>query len=647
MDFFEHQEAARKKTRLLVFYFLMAVILIIAVLNLIGFLIVRSQTSPEYPFSITDWFQHSWFYAVTIGTLLLIVMGSLFRWFQLSAGGKAVASMVKAREILPDTNDLLERRLLNVVEEMSIASGTSVPTVYVMDEEETINAFVAGLETSDTVLVVTRGALENLTRQELQGVVAHEFSHIFNSDMRINVRLIAVLAGILLIGQAGYFVMRYIRYGNIRSSNKNGGNAVVAIFVIGISLFFIGYIGLFFGRLIKAAISRQREFLADASAVQYARDNEGLAGAFIKIRQQGSLLKNSHAEETSHMCISEPIKLNFSGLASHPPIEKRLMAIMPGWRNLAKQIEEQRLREMAQQQEYEDIELEKEEKPAMDFGFDAIVETIGQPTTLHQHAAGALLLALPEVIRQAAHSHHSNNHAMHLALALLLSDDNQMSEPVLNLIAEKTSQKDADQVLELAQHITKEQRHLRLAILDISIPSLRRLSATERKGFLSLLRQAIHLDSHISEFEYVLYSILQKNLSDSRQGPSNSIKRFSAVTHEIEVILSATIHSTGQSDEDKKALYSKLIQPFIKDPSPLLDKTFDAESFHQALKRLNQLTPMLKKPLIQALEDAVTHDGKVNPREIELLRAIAECLNCPIPPILEQAQESLVKGNNP
>lgn len=187
MDFFEHQEAARKKTRLLVFYFLMAVVLIIAVLNLIGFLIVRSQTSPEYPFSITDWFQHSWFYAVTIGTLLLIVFGSLFRWFQLSAGGKAVASMVKAREILPDTNDLLERRLLNVVEEMSIASGTSVPTVYVMDEEETINAFVAGLETSDTVLVVTRGALENLSRQELQGVVAHEFSHIFNSDMRINV----------------------------------------------------------------------------------------------------------------------------------------------------------------------------------------------------------------------------------------------------------------------------------------------------------------------------------------------------------------------------------------------------------------------------------------------------------------------------
>ena len=488
MDFFEHQEAARKKTRLLVFYFLMAVVLIVAALNFIGFLIIRSQASPEFSLTFGDWFKHSWFYAITIGSLLLILFGSLFRWFQLSAGGKAVASMVKAREILPDTNDLLEKRLLNVVEEMSIASGTSVPTVYVMDEEESINAFVAGLETSDTVLVVTRGALENLSRQELQGVVAHEFSHIFNSDMRINVRLIAILAGILLIGQAGYFVMRYIRYGNIRSSKETGG-AVVAVFVIGLSLFVIGYIGLFFGRLIKAAISRQREFLADASAIQYARDNEGLAGAFIKIKQQGSLLKNSHAEETSHMCISEPIKLNFDGLASHPPIEKRLTAIMPGWRNLAQQIEEQRLRKMAQQQEHEDIELEPQTKQAADFGFGAIIETIGQPTTLHQHAAGALLLALPEVIRQAAHSHHSNQHAMHLALALLLSDDHQVSEPVLNLIAEKTSQQDADKVLELAQHITKDQRHLRLTILDISIPSLRRLGANERKGFFHQWRR--------------------------------------------------------------------------------------------------------------------------------------------------------------
>jgi len=644
MDFFEHQEVARKKTRLLVFYFLMAVILIVAALNFIGFMLVKSQTSPDNPFSISDWFQHSWFYAVTLGTILLILLGSLFRWFQLSAGGKAVASMVKAREVLPDTNDLLERRLLNVVEEMSIASGTSVPTVYVMDEEESINAFVAGLEASDTILVVTKGALQNLTRQELQGVVAHEYSHIFNSDMRINVRLIAILAGILLLGQAGYFVMRYIRYGNIRSSKESGG-AVVAVFVIGISLFIIGYIGLFFGRLIKAAISRQREYLADASAVQYARDNEGLAGAFIKIKQQGSLLKNSHAEETSHMCISEPIKLNLNSLASHPPIEKRLTAIMPGWRNLAEQIEEQRLREMNQEQQHEDIELEPESKQAADFGFGAIIDTIGQPTTLHQHAAGVLLLGLPEIIRQAAHGQHSNYNATHLALALLLSDDHQVSESVLNLIANKTSQQDADQVLELAQHITKDKRHLRLAMLDISIPSLRRLGTKERKEFLSLLREAIHLDSHISEFEYVLYAILQKNLSDTKQPPSNSIKSFNGVANEIQVILSATVHSTGQNDDEKQELYSKLIQPFVKDPSPLLEKSFDAESFHQALKRLNQLTPMLKKPLIQALEDAVSYDGKVHPQEIELLRAIAECLNCPIPPILEQAQQELVKDN--
>lgn len=645
MDFFEHQAAARRKTKLLILYFLCAVILIVVALNLAiwglfnfsGF----ATNNDGQGMSLSQWFKESWFYYITFGSIGLIVIGSLYRWISLGDGGKAVARMVNGREILPDTNDLLERRLLNVVEEMSIASGTSVPTVYVMDQEDAINAFVAGIESADTVMVVTRGALEQLTRQELQGVVAHEFSHIFNADMRINVRLISILAGILILGQAGYFMMRAFRYGGSTRSSKESGGAVVAILLIGLSIYAIGSIGLFFGRLIKAAISRQREFLADASAIQYARDNEGLAGAFIKIQRQSSLLNNSHAEETSHMCIAEPIKLSFNSLATHPPIEKRLSAIMPGWRQFKEQKDQEAERKTQQQALEEERQKAQAETEAKDRGFDigGLADTVGKPTTMHMHAAGELLMALPAIITTAAHGHHSSSHAMHLVFALLLSDHGQVDESSLALIQNVYGDDSSDKILELASHITKEQRQLRLAILDLAMPSLRRLSQAERKQFFSLLRKLIHQDSHVSQFEYVLYSLIHKNLIGAGQQSKKAIMRFSKVEAELQVLLSAVIHASGQEQATKETVFKQVFDGFSSSQLRLLDDSFDAETFHQALNTLRRLSPMLKKPLLNGLEEAIEHDGVIEHQEIELLRAIAECLDCPIPPIVENTQK--------
>ena len=645
MDFFEHQAAARRKTKLLIFYFLCAVILIVVALNfaLWGLFNVSGFTTNNegQGIPLSQWFKESWFYYITFGSIALIILGSLYRWISLADGGKAVARMVNGREILPDTNDLLERRLLNVVEEMSIASGTSVPTVYVMDQEDAINAFVAGIESADTVMVVTRGALEQLTRQELQGVVAHEFSHIFNADMKINVRLISILAGILILGQAGYFMMRAFRYGGTTRSSKESGGAVVAVLLIGLSVYAIGSIGLFFGRLIKAAISRQREFLADASAIQYARDNEGLAGAFIKIQRQSSLLNNSHAEETSHMCIAEPIKLSFNSLATHPPIEKRLSAIMPRWRQFKDQKDqeaerkaEQKIREMERHQE-------KAKAGAEDKGFDigGLADTVGKPTTMHMHAAGELLMALPAIITDAAHGHHSSSHAMHLVFALLLSDHGQVDESSLKAIEAVYGAESSERILELASHITKDQRQLRLAILDLAMPSLRRLSKAERQQFFGLLRKLIHQDSHVSRFEYVLYCLIHKNLVGSGQQSQKSITRFSKVEHELQLLLSAVIHASGQTQETKEDVFQQVFDGFSANQVKLLGEKFDAEAFHQALSKLRRLSPMLKKPLLNGLEEAIEQDGVVKHQEIELLRAIAECLDCPIPPIIESAQK--------
>ncbi len=275
----------------------------------------------------SQWFSHPLTLGISLFTLLVMVCGCLFKIWKLRRGGKGLAAMLGARPIDPDTRHSDEKKLINVVEEMSIASGIPAPQLYVLDKEEAINAFVAGFRPSETVLVVTHGTLKKLDRDELQGVIAHEFSHIFNADMRLNLRLIAVLAGILALGKIGEFMLRG---SSRRSSSNRKGNSLV---LVALALVVVGYLGLFFGRLIKAAISRQRELLADASAVQFTRNPAGLAGALIKIRNgNGSHLDSVHAEDMSHMCFGETLGFRFRNLlATHPPLDERLGALGSDW----------------------------------------------------------------------------------------------------------------------------------------------------------------------------------------------------------------------------------------------------------------------------------------------------------------------------
>ncbi|HBC34455.1 MAG TPA: peptidase M48, partial [Marinobacter adhaerens] len=327
--FFQRQAHARRNTILLVFLFLTAVAFITLAVCLVGYFVTRSESSG---LAFHHWLlsNHGLLTAVTV--VSLIVLGSLLRWVDLAGGGDRVAKMVGARPIDPDTRDSDERKLRNIVEEMAIASGVSVPELYVMDQETGINAFVAGYTPGEAVMVVTHGAITQLSRDELQGVVAHEFSHIFNGDMRLNVRLIALLAGILMIGQIGGFLLRASFYRGHRVGRSRDGRAQAAMGIIGLALFVIGYVGVFFGRLIQAAVSRQREMLADASSVQFTRNPEGIAGALFKIGMKGGYLDTtSHASDMNHMCFGESARMKFTSLlASHPPIDERINAIQPG-----------------------------------------------------------------------------------------------------------------------------------------------------------------------------------------------------------------------------------------------------------------------------------------------------------------------------
>jgi len=333
MNFFENQDKAKRQSKRLYLVFALAVIGIVLLIDLLvafaSMYIYSNGTSINF-------FQGQWlednFGLMAASTLItsgFIGASSLYKTVRLGFGGGAVAKDMGGTLITADNSDPLRKRLYNIVEEMAIASGTPVPEVYVLEQEAAINAFAAGNEPSNAAIAVTRGALEQFDRDELQGVIAHEFSHVLNGDMRINIRLMGILFGILVISLIGRTILRSSRNVRVRSRDSAGG--VSAILFMGLALTIIGYIGLFFGRLIKAAVSRQREFLADASAVQFTRQTDGIKNALMKIAatRNSSILKAADPEEVSHMLFSKGLP-KFSGMfATHPPLPERLIAIDP------------------------------------------------------------------------------------------------------------------------------------------------------------------------------------------------------------------------------------------------------------------------------------------------------------------------------
>ncbi len=333
MNFFQQQEHARSKTRWLLFIYAVAVVAIVLALDVI-FLLVKTFTGGEegqaftLPADINSWVTSESYSLILFSTAILAFIGlaSLYRIMSLRGGGGKVAVSMGGTLVNASHPDRRVRRLLNIVEEMAIASGLPVPQVYVLEQESGINAFAAGYQPEDAAVAVTRGALDMFSRDELQGVLGHEFSHILNGDMRMNMRLLGPLFGIMLIGAMGGLLLRSSAHSRIRSSRESSGGVMVVL-LLGLGLTVIGYIGQLAGRLIKSAISRQREFLADASAVQFTRDKSGIAGALKKIfaSQHGSRLVDTGTAEVSHMLFANGLQQQFSSLfATHPPVQDRL-----------------------------------------------------------------------------------------------------------------------------------------------------------------------------------------------------------------------------------------------------------------------------------------------------------------------------------
>ncbi len=527
--FFQRQAHARRNTSLLVFLFLTAVALITLAVCLVGYLVTRSESSG---LAFHNWLLSSHGLLTAATVVGLIVLGSLLRWVDLAGGGSRVAKMVGARPIDPDTRDADERKLRNIVEEMSIASGVPVPELYVMDQETGINAFVAGYTPGEAVMVVTHGAVTQLTRDELQGVVAHEFSHILNGDMRLNVRLIALLAGILMIGQIGGFLLRASFYRGHRVGRSRDGRAQAAMGIIGVALFVIGYVGVFFGRLIQAAVSRQREMLADASSVQFTRNPEGIAGALFKIGLKGGYLDTtSHASDMNHMCFGESARMKFTSLlASHPPVEERINAIQPGM--LA------RLRSRLRDTEPGNRLYSG---PAPSAGAAAfaggqprastspLASSLSPPTNTRKFSdqvgtvnrrsedfALQFLERLPATFRNLLYTRAG---AIQLCYGLLISElPRQQQTERLGLLPDHPvlgSQPDLlDKLLPALKTIGEG---VRFPALELAMPALRKLDPEERELLITNVQKLVAADNRVTLFELALTSFLSRHLGDEAE----------------------------------------------------------------------------------------------------------------------------------
>lgn len=635
MDFFGRQDWARRRTRWLVTLFVLAVIALVLAVN-VGCYFAATLGAPllldngkPMQLSLLEWFTGAPALWVSLATLLVIGLGSGINWLQISGGGKAVAAMVSARRISASTTDDDERRLLNVVEEMAIASGTPVPAVFVMDNEAGINAFVAGLSSEDTVLVVTKGTLQTLNRQELQGVIAHEYSHILHGDMRLNVRLIGVLAGILLIGQLGEFILRHMRHSG-RSRDKEGGAAVVAIAVLGLSLMVIGYLGLFFGRLIKAGVSRQREFLADASAVQFTRDNTGIAGALAKIQTHSgqSLLMNAHAEDMSHMCFGESIRVHMAGLLStHPPVPERIQALGFSPEVMIRQMQRQQLQQKTQQ-----AEAQQKAKAAARVVPDVlstavVMASIGtvQPEQLEQ--AEQLIDSISPELHDMAHS--AADVAL-LVLALMLHG--QAERDGGSAMANVLSTVRQQQLPKLAQHINRLNATSRWTLLNLSKLALQELDTLQRQQLLLALLAIARQDRLITIQEFTLYTLVRQWLQPKQhKGPT--LNRFSVAQQALITVLGAVIFCANDdmNTEQKRQQLQRALTSFGMADSGQLPERFDAVAFDESLDVLDRLSPLLKKTLINTLAELLIADQQVTAEEQALFRAVCERLNCAMP----------------
>ncbi len=637
MNFFEAQDNARQSTSRLMIFFLLAVASIIIMTNLLVMVIFGYFNTKEITAAtVLSQFDWQMFGIVGGGVLVIVAMGSLYKGMALSGGGASVAEMLGGELIVDGTGDSNKQKILNVVEEMAIASGSPVPPVYLIDEDG-INAFAAGYSTSDAVIGVTRGSIEKLSRDELQGVIAHEFSHILNGDMRLNIKLIAMLHGIMLIGLIGYYIMRSTSRSSRSSKNSGGG-----IVFLGLGMMIIGYSGTFFGNLIKAAVSRQREFLADASAVQFTRNPNGIGGALQRIgaSDAGSIIKNPNSSEISHALFSQGFTGFLSGLfATHPPLDERIKKILPDWDgDFGAVAPAKTLEDTVQAQDASD---ELKQSAALMSGMAAAMQNeeafqhIGRPNASHLGYAHQLIQEIPELLRRAAHEPYAARAVIYF---LLLDQDTVIRDRQLEHLSVAADQGVYKETMKLVIKTGSVAPEYRLPLVDMALPALHQLTREQYQLFTDNLNVLIEMDGRVSLFEWSIRKIVLHHLhavfSGKPRGPKHNLT-LAQTKKSCAVLLSVLVYSSHQKGISHRDAFLRGSLKLKGMKLSLRDKKYiNLDKLNKALDELSALRPMDKQQLLSACGACAAADGHITAVEAELVRVIADTLECPIPPFI-------------
>jgi Zn-dependent protease with chaperone function len=643
VNFFERQAGARRQGRRLVVLFALAVLATVAAVDVVLMLafggLGRGGSGGGMLGPLV---------ASTVVTVAVIGCASLYRTASLRTGGSAVAGQLGAVLVPEDTTDFNLRRLRNVVEEIAIASGVPVPQVYVLEQEQAINAFAAGFAPADAAITVTRGALDKLNRDELQGVIAHEFSHVLNGDMRLNIRLVGLLFGILVLAIIGRKILEGARF----SRGKNNG----ALFGIAFGLVVVGYVGLFFGRLIKAGLSRSREHLADASAVQFTRQTRGIAGALKKLAglPEGSRLATADAEEYSHMFFGEGTRLS-SMMATHPPLLQRIQLLEPAFKADA-------LRDLsARWTMHPPVGLDEDaalglapagegargdERATAEAGLPAqrvtvaitppaVVAQVATPRADDYRQAGTIHQAIPEVLQRAAR-HQSD--VVPMLLGLLHAPAGPVRDAQQYELRARAGQALAEQALDYAERLADLHPALRLPLASLAFPMLRRRPRPELQQFMDLVFALVHADGKIDLFEYCLGTLLRTQVTEALDPAAAWVPgrlRLHDATGPAVTLLSVVAQAGHDNPADApRAFVAGLDRVFPRLSASYAPPADMLAALDAVLPQLDGLEPMGKELLIEGLVVAVSHDGRVTVSESELLRTVCASLHVPLPPML-------------
>lgn len=657
MNFFEAQHAAKKTTRFLIVIYLFVLLLLtlLSTVVLMYFVpILIGQSVPELKLSAIFSSQHlPMFFGVGAFVLGGALISSYIKSRHLAKGGAVIAASLGGVKITPNTRDISERKVLNVVEEMAIASGMPVPEVFVLTQENSINAFAAGQTPVDAVIGVTQGTIDKLTRNQLQGVIGHEFSHILNGDMRLNLRIILVLHGIEFIGLLGR-ILTSTRRGSRMSRGRSRGKGNGLAIMIGLALRLIGWVGVLFGNLIQAAVSRQREHLADASAVQFTRDPSSIADALKVIGSRGLGSKINHADvsEAAHMFFGQAFTTRFSSLfATHPPISERIKNLDPYWDGTFLQPLEAPIRELEASEDKSNSALEalKNSMPGLP-----------EPLMLLM-AAGVMVNELDQKQQKqlAKLVEQSNDpmEAMALILAVFLLGEKALVDKAFFLkpswqamFAQQGIKGLSDLVFNKVKQLQSiqftQKKGILLPMVELGMPALKQMSVGQYSSFKEIMNNVIMHDGHKSIFEQSIFLLVTRYLDvhfGLKDAQAIKYKKASQVVMELQLLFSCLVtygHDEAISKLTLQKAYARSMQVLgfanetIIDLQQLSENEKDVElMFNRAVEKLVYCALPLKQQIVEAIAVAVEFDGEVNHTEKELALAIAATMDAPLPRI--------------